>query len=44
MTKVKMTKGTLSLAQINYTRDNDGQVTANTEKGLPRRRKAHLYL
>ncbi len=35
MTQVKMAKGTLSLAQINYGRDNDGQVKANTEKGLP---------
>ena len=42
MTQVKMTKGTLSLAQINYTRDNDGQVTANTEKGLPNEEK-HTY-
>ena len=37
-----MTKGTLSLAQINYTRDDDGQVTANTEKGLPNEEK-HTY-
>ena len=42
MTQVKMTKGTLSLAQINYTRDNDGQVAANTEKGLPNEEK-HSY-
>ncbi len=42
MTQVKMAKGTLSLAQINYTRDNDGQVTANTEKGLPNEEK-HTY-
>jgi RHS repeat-associated protein len=42
MTQVKMTKGTLSLAQINYSRDNDGQVTANTEKGLPNEEK-HTY-
>jgi RHS repeat-associated protein len=42
MTQVKMTKGTLSLAQINYARDNDGQVKANTEKGLPNE-EAHTY-
>ncbi len=42
MTQVKMTKGTLSLAQIYYTRDSDGQVTANTEKGLPNEEK-HTY-
>ncbi len=42
MTQVKMTKGTLSLAQINYARDNDGQVKANTEKGLPSE-EAHSY-
>ncbi len=35
MTQVKMTKGTLSLASIAYTRDDDGQVTGSTEKGLP---------
>ena len=42
MTQVKMTKGTLSLAQINYARDSDGQVAANTEKGLPNEER-HTY-
>jgi YD repeat-containing protein len=35
LTQIKMSKGTETLAYLTYTRDNDGQVTNTTSKGLP---------
>jgi RHS repeat-associated protein len=35
MSEVKMLKGTETLASIGYSRENDGGVTATTDKGLP---------
>jgi RHS repeat-associated protein len=35
MSEAKMLKGTEPLASLLYTRDNDGQVTGATSKGLP---------
>ncbi len=35
MKEIKMMKGTESLASLEYSRDNDGQVKTTTSKGLP---------
>jgi RHS repeat-associated protein len=35
MSEAKMLKGTETLASLTYARDNDGQLTATTSKGLP---------